>query len=84
MRAIILTALVATAFSAAFAATPANVPTPAPSSLCPIQHSAVNASCPMIKSNGQDLRSCLPGLTGGSETSPSRPSFQQERRGRNA
>ena len=82
MRAIILTALLATAFSAAFAATPAN--TPAPSALCPIQHSAVNASCPMIKSNGQDMSSCLPGLTGGSETSPSSPSAQRERRGRNA
>ena len=84
MRAIILTALLATAFSAVFAATPANTPAPAPSALCPIQHSAVNASCPMIKSNGQDMSSCLPELTGSSETSPSFPSAQRERRGRNS
>ena len=82
MRAFILTVTLATAYSAAFAVG-SNAPSPAPNALCPIQHSAVNASCPMIKIDGQDLRSCLPGLTSGSETS-SRQGVKRERNGRNS
>jgi hypothetical protein len=82
MRAITLFVALAATASTAFAA-----PTlaqqkaqnrPAPSTLCPIQGSAVNANCPLIKAQGQDARSCLPELSGSSEVTTSRPSSERE------
>ena len=72
MRAILVTALFATAVSSAFAA-PRTPNWPAPKTLCSVQGDAANANCPLIKVQGQDARSCLPGLSGSSETSPSKP-----------
>jgi hypothetical protein len=81
MRAFILTATLATAFTAAIAAAPSQSLAPTPNSLCPIQHSAVNAGCPMINSNGQDLRTCQPGAATSSETpSYARPNIRVQGR----
>ena len=84
MRAIFLIVTLTVTVSTAFAAAPRQALQPVANTLCPLQGSAVNANCPIIKAQEQALRACLPELSGSSETSTSKSLVERERNGRNS